>query len=58
VSHEVAELAQRVQQAAAYMARIGSALKGKHGLEEVEALLAEVRGGYFLCRGLARLQGE
>ena len=33
----------RVQAAAAYMARIGEALKGKLFMEEVEALLAEVQ---------------
>ena len=43
VSTETAAIAMRVQAAAAYMARIGEALKGKLFMEEVEALLAEVQ---------------
>jgi len=42
VSEEAAQLAARVRAAAAFMARLDAALKGKLGLEEVEALLAEV----------------
>jgi hypothetical protein len=40
---EDAELAERLQAAAGYMARLGAALKGKCGLAEVEALVAQVR---------------
>ena len=39
---EVAELAARVRVAAAYMARVNAALKGKQGMEEVEAVIALV----------------
>lgn len=44
VSEDTAQLAVRVRAAAAFMARLDEALKGKLGLEEVAALLAEVRG--------------
>ena len=47
VSEEVAELAGRVQVAAAYMARIGAALRGKQGQEEVEAIVAVVGGCWY-----------
>jgi hypothetical protein len=44
MSDDVLELAARVQAAAAYIARISTALRGKQGMEEVEAVIAEVGG--------------
>lgn len=56
VSEETGQLAGRVRAAAAYMARLDAALKGKLGLEEVEALLAKVGG---VCRvGGSELVGD
>jgi hypothetical protein len=49
MSPEAAELAARLQVAAAYMAHINAALTGKHGLEEVEAIVAEVRQRHKHC---------
>jgi rubrerythrin len=49
---DVLELAARVQAAAAYIARIATALRGKQGMEEVEAVIAEV-GGYCAECGTA-----
>ena len=48
VPEDAAELAARVHVAAAYMGRIGAALRGKHSVAEVEALIAEVCGSCWL----------
>ena len=44
LSDEAAQLAGRVRAAAAFMSRLDAALKGKLGMKEVEALLAQVGG--------------
>lgn len=46
---EDAELAGRLQSAAAYMAGLRAALKGKCGLAEVEALVGQVRVLLLRC---------
>jgi hypothetical protein len=42
VKSEFAELASRVATAAAFMSRLDAALKGRHTLQEVQELLAQV----------------